>query len=388
MIAAHQLRCALLLDDCAKELVGYVVRDHPLSVTGERACSKLGSVTPYRRTTDKTGCSRSDASFFDSLLVQSAPRYATLLVREAGMLERFTDKNSGRRRLEEALLEQHVVAHDAVVASELAKLVRLTEYAPNDVVIEQDGVDTELHLILTGCVAIEIHRREIALRGPHQHVGEMAMIDPSARRSATVRAKEATVVASIEEKLFAPIADRHPTMWRRLAVDLGKRLRERSALVRPTNKHPIVFVGSTVERLPIARALQTACQHDSWVTRLWTEGVFGAGKTTIESLAAQLDTLDFGLLVITADDVVDARGIKGPMPRDNMLLEFGLLMGALGRERALMVRLREERDLKLPSDLLGVNALEVVPGASNNLASRVGPAVDEFRRIVQRLGPR
>lgn len=300
------------------------------------------------------------------------------------MLRRFAG-DEGRRRLEEALREQSVVAHDAQIAREVADAVSLKTYGQGDAVITQGNTDTDLGLILAGTVAVEINGREVARRSAGQHVGEMGLIDPSARRSATNRAIEETVVAWITEPAFSPIADRNPTMWRRLAVDLGKRLRERGLLVRPSNERPVVFVGSTVERLPVARAIQAACEHDPWTTRLWTDGVFGAGRTTIESLAAQTDTLDFGLLVVTADDVVEARGSRSPIPRDNVIFELGLLMGALGRERTFMVRLRDERDLKLPSDLLGLKALELIPGSDADLPSRVGPAVNELRTIISRL---
>lgn len=300
------------------------------------------------------------------------------------MLRRFAG-DEGRRRLEEALREQAVVAHDAQVASEIAGSATLKRYEPGETLIIQENTDTDLCLILAGLVGVEINGREVARRRSGQHIGEMGMIDPSAKRSATIRAIEETVVAWIQEPAFSAIAERHPTMWRRISVDTGKRLRERGQLVRPSNERPVVFIGSTVERLPVARAIQAACQHDSWTTRLWTDSVFGAGQTPIESLAAQLDSLDFGLLVITADDVVETRGSRSPTPRDNVVFELGLLMGALGRERTFMVRLRDERDLKLPSDLLGVKALEIVPGSEADLLSRVAPAANELRTIVSRL---
>ena len=300
------------------------------------------------------------------------------------MLRRF-EGQEGRRRLEEALREQSVVAHDVQIAGEVASAVSLKRYEPGDAVITQGNTDTDLGLILAGIVGVEVNGREVARRHACQHVGEMGLIDPSARRSATIRAIEETVVAWITEPVFSAIADGNPSMWRRLSVELSKRLRERSLLVRPSNERPVVFVGSTVERLSVARAIQAACQHDPWTTRLWTDGVFGAGRTTIESLAAQFDTLDFGLLVVTADDLVEARGSRSPIPRDNVIFELGLLMGALGRERTFMVRLRDERDLKLPSDLLGVKALDLVPGSEGDLPSRVAPAVNELRTIVSRL---
>lgn len=301
------------------------------------------------------------------------------------MLRRFTEGEEGRRRLLDALGEQSVVAHNAEVANDVANTARLTQHERGDAVITQDNTDTDICLILAGHVAVEINGREVARRRAGQHVGEMGMIDPSAKRSATIRALEQTVVAWLTEPAFTSIANRHPTMWRRISVDLGKRLRERGELVKPSREKPVVFVGSSVEGLAFARAIQAACHHDPWVTRIWTDDVFGVGATPIESLTTQLEQVDFGLLVVTADDVVEARGSSSSCPRDNIIFELGLLMGALGRERTFMVRLREERDLKLPTDLMGVKALEVVPGLATDLASRVGPAVNELRGIVSRL---
>lgn len=295
---------------------------------------------------------------------------------------------AGRRYLVELLLKQPVVAYDADLATEFAAAVSLREYTSGASLIVQGGNDNDLCLILVGQVAVEIHGREVALRHAGQHVGEMATIDPSERRSATIRAKEPTVAAWIGEPAFATLAMRHPSMWRRLAVELASRLRERALHVRPKNSCPVILIGSSAERLSVARAIQTAFAYDGWVVRVWTDGVFVAGRTPIESLVAQLDELDYGLFVVTRDDIVVSRDQSLAGPRDNVIFELGLLIGALGRDRTLMVRLRDEQDLKVPSDLFGVKALEVAPGNEADLASRVGPAVDEFRRIIKRLGCR
>lgn len=303
------------------------------------------------------------------------------------MLGRF-EGEEGRRRLFDLLAKQPVVAYDEALASELAGVVSLEEYKPGDVLIAQGGKDNDLCLLLVGKVSVEINGREVATRRAGQNVGEMATIDPSEPRSATIRATESTVIARITEAAFASLAERHPRMWRRLAVELGNRLRERAVHVRPKNDRPVVFIGSTAERLSLARAVQAACGHDPWTVRVWTDGVFGAGKTPIESLMAQIDQLDYGLLVVTHDDVVVSRDTSTPGPRDNVIFELGLLLGALGRDRTFMVRLREEKDLKIPSDLGGVTPLEIVPGSDDDLAARVGPAVEEFRRIVKKFGCR
>ena len=58
-------------------------------------------------------------------------------------------------------------------------------------------------------------------------------------------------------------------------------------------------------------------------------------------------------------------------PRDNVLLEMGLFIGALGRERTFAVFDRSV-DMKLPSDLAGVTPASYAPHASGNLQASLG----------------
>jgi CRP/FNR family cyclic AMP-dependent transcriptional regulator len=304
------------------------------------------------------------------------------------LMRRFSDGPSGRRRLLEQLLRHDLVSNEPAIAEGLAAAHTLQGYPPGTTLVEQSDADTDVFLILAGEVAIEVHGREVARRSAGEHVGEMALIDPTERRSATARAVTETVVARITEEAFSELAEQHPSMWRRLALQLGNRLRQRAAHVAPRRDRPVVFIGSCSSEagLSIARAMQTAFAFDPWDTRIWTDGTFAVGKTPIESLMAQLDNVDFALLVVTPDDMVDTGAGGRPSPRDNVIFELGLMMGALGRERAFMVKNRGgPNDLRIPSDLMGVQALEVIPGDPTNLAARVGPAANEFRSAVRHL---
>jgi predicted nucleotide-binding protein len=317
----------------------------------------------------------------------SSFRTTSAISKGALMLGRF-EGDDGARRIRAALLEQSLVAHDATVGEELVEGVDIKSFASGQVLMTQGSQEMDLYFILAGSVVVEVNGREVSRRRAGEHVGEMALIDTAARRSATVRALEETVTAVVSENRFIEVADKHPRLWHRLSLELARRLRELSAVIPPSNPTPVVFVGSSTEQLPIARAIQSACQKDPWITRVWTDGVFGPGKTPLESLAAQVSTIDFGLVVVAGDDLVESRGTVRAAPRDNMLFEIGLLVGALGRERALMVRLQNDTGLKIPSDLLGVRALEVMAGRPEDLLSRVAPSIEELRLLVRRLGRR
>src|SRR5690348_15211884 len=69
--------------------------------------------------------------------------------------------------------------------------------------------------VLTGEVTVLVNGRTVASRPAGTHVGEMALVDPLAKRSATVIAAESTVAIMLAEHHFSKIASRHPELWRR-----------------------------------------------------------------------------------------------------------------------------------------------------------------------------
>jgi predicted nucleotide-binding protein len=110
------------------------------------------------------------------------------------------------------------------------------------------------------------------------------------------------------------------------------------------DRRPSVFIGSSTEGLAVAEAIQQALDRTADV-ELWTQGVFDLSYSYLESLLKALDTADFAILVLTPDDVVSSRRSQTPAPRDNVLLELGLFMGRLGRERCFFVY-EQSQDLK------------------------------------------
>lgn len=141
-----------------------------------------------------------------------------------------------------------------------------------------------------------------------------------------------------------------------------------------------------MEGLKVAKALQVLLDHACEVT-IWSQGVFGLSRGTLESLVHALDEYDFAILVLTADDLVSSRGEALDAPRDNVLFELGLFMGGLGRNRTFIVYDRTV-GLKLPSDLAGVAAATFEPHASGNLESALGAAATRVEIQVTRLGVR
>jgi predicted nucleotide-binding protein len=86
----------------------------------------------------------------------------------------------------------------------------------------------------------------------------------------------------------------------------------------------------------------------------------GSGLTIIEALEKQIQpgsaAAAFGIVLLTPDDMGHARKDGGmrtrPRPRQNVILELGMLIGVLGRGNVAVVI--KNGDMELPSDINGV----------------------------------
>lgn len=161
----------------------------------------------------------------------------------------------GLRLLIEALRHQHTLGCAQPVISKIARSASIERFPRGSRLIIQDSDDNRLAFILSGRVDIFVKGEKVAQRTAAQHVGEMSVIDPRARRSATVVAAEDVEVAWVEEKDFSRIATAHPELWRALAVELADRLRQRGSLLRDRNPQPEIFIGSSSESLNLPEQL-------------------------------------------------------------------------------------------------------------------------------------
>lgn len=117
---------------------------------------------------------------------------------------------------------------------------------------------------------------------------------------------------------------------------------------------------------------------------------------------------DFAVLVFSPDDKLTARGTHHATPRDNVIFELGLFMGALGRHRTFVVHPREgmlvkyagplggikniigrkRLALKIPSDLLGLTLLPYQHSLATSLEEALVPTCLDVIKAVNNLGPK
>jgi predicted nucleotide-binding protein len=151
---------------------------------------------------------------------------------------------------------------------------------------------------------------------------------------------------------------------------------------------PRVFIGSSSEGSAIAEAVRLQLRRETEPT-LWSRDVFLPSDYTLETLEKQITMHCFAVLVASPDDALITRGTSYPAMRDNVLVEFGLFVGALGRRHAFFICPSTPR-IKLPSDLLGVTTATYdatrIPKklGSRDAVRRVKGACQQVLKVIKR----
>ncbi len=303
---------------------------------------------------------------------------------EPAVFKRFAS-NRGKTLAIEALKDQKTVLGNGDAAEELCARGDLKLFDTDDFLAREDDWSNTIVFILAGRAKILIKGNKVAERQAGQHVGEMALIDPSQPRAASVVAMEPTVGLVVEEEDFAAVASHHPDLWRQLAKEISARLRQRNKFVRPSNPVPIVFVACASESLPVAVALQKYFEDREVVVEVWTDNVFKPSQGTLESLERKLASADFAVAIFSADDTVLSRGSEKLAPRDNTVFELGLFAGAIGRERSFFA-VQKNADVKVPSDLIGITSLRFEFEEGEEI--EIEETCSQIAERISELGPR
>lgn len=113
-----------------------------------------------------------------------------------------------------------------------------------------------------------------------------------------------------------------------------------------------LFIGCSVGSLPFARAISDDLQFDFDVN-IWCQDTFKLNHTTLEDLMSELEDADFASFVFLPEDELNKKNIVKLSVRDNVLFEYGLFLGKLGKDRVSFCTILNA-EMHLPTDLLGV----------------------------------
>src|SRR3954470_22959575 len=152
-----------------------------------------------------------------------------------------------------------------------------------------------------------------------------------------------------------------------------------------------MFIASSQKGIEYAKAIKAVINEklERDACTVWNEGDFKHGKSFLETLEKVRSKYSCGLAVFTADHKVGDQWA----PTDSVVLENGLFLGAFGRKRTFVLREdrlpKDRKDLKIPSDLLGITLgrFTRVNGKNPDYRKAVKKASLEVLKLLEKRPP-
>jgi predicted nucleotide-binding protein len=300
------------------------------------------------------------------------------------LINRFRGE-ANRPRLLETTARQEVVGGDPELAAKFAETGELRELAPGEELIRQGAFDDDLFLILAGGFEVAVNGRHVNVREAGVHVGEQSVLNPSRPRSATVTAREPSLVLRLTSTQITGAVGNRPEFWRRLAYTLQERLEERNRRIGRTNDFPRVFVISSSESKDVAEEVHAQLDDEALAVQVWDQGTFGISEYPISALMDAIEACDFTISIVRADDVLISRGATSNVARDNVHVEYGISLGVLGRRRSILLVCAEDK-VKLPSDLTGLTTVRYRNKNTDDMKRSIRTASKQIREHIEQEG--
>jgi len=147
-----------------------------------------------------------------------------------------------------------------------------------------------------------------------------------------------------------------------------------------------LFVGSSGSHSRVAGYVATSLESlGCGNATVWNEGIFSLNQCVLDRLLSAAREFDFAVLIWAGDDVTESKGDSKASPRDNVIFECGLFMGAIGKDRVFIV-CDESAAVKIPSDFAGIT-LAYYDGSrfdEDDGLSAVRRACDQIARAIKK----
>ncbi|RZK45141.1 MAG: hypothetical protein EOO61_01090 [Hymenobacter sp.] len=144
---------------------------------------------------------------------------------------------------------------------------------------------------------------------------------------------------------------------------------------------PKIFIGSSTTGYKVAEKVKI-CLASVGDCTLWKEsGVWELNRSTFENLLRMANYFDFGIFVATADDLTMTNERLVIEPRDNVILEMALFLGAMGRDKSFLL---VEGGVKLPTDFAGIYMPHFNPKNAKsitNACKEIGDKINEHYQL-------
>lgn len=120
---------------------------------------------------------------------------------------------------------------------------------------------------------------------------------------------------------------------------------------------PSLFIASTVEGLQLAEKVQIIL-NNNFDTKMWNQGLITPNSYTLEALIDLANQFDGAVFLFTFDDTTTIRKSEYKTVRDNIIFEYGLFIGSIGKKNTLFVIDEDMKSTHLPSDFIGINPIK------------------------------
>jgi CRP/FNR family transcriptional regulator, cyclic AMP receptor protein len=290
------------------------------------------------------------------------------------------------RAVSEALQSAKIAHCDKKASAWLAKNGSLKFFAIGQTLTIQGKHDASVFILLAGSVDVCTNGNLHRTRAAGDHIGEMAAIDLGQPRSATVTATEDTATIKLTEVKFRDFLEKFPIAATEVAKELARRLRQRDEYFRRVNEKPKVFIISASESKPVASGIQKALTKENVKAEVWWSDVFHGSDYTLPRLVETLNSCDFAVAIGDPIDKTKSRGKTYLSVRDNVLLEYGMAVSALGLERSYFLSPKSNKTTKKASDFEGLTFIlyeKKIPFRP----SHVSDAVSQIVERVKKFGP-
>lgn len=120
---------------------------------------------------------------------------------------------------------------------------------------------------------------------------------------------------------------------------------------------PTIFIGSSSQCKHLMDLLYKELYEEFKLER-WDKGFFEPSRFPLECLEDKVRTCDYAIFILNSDDMVIGKHSVTAKTRDNVIFEYGLFMGILGRNNVFLLEPNPDCiKVTFPSDFYGITTI-------------------------------
>lgn len=120
---------------------------------------------------------------------------------------------------------------------------------------------------------------------------------------------------------------------------------------------PKIFIGSSSKCIRLLDLLHKELAHDFELKR-WDKEFFEPSKFPLECLEEKAKICDYAIFILHPDDIIVTEKDISVKTRDNVIFEYGLFMGVLGRKNIFLLEPNPNCiKVTFPSDFYGISTI-------------------------------